>query len=152
MCTFCLLVLGSLFTNNEIFHPEVLAPAPDPCQKWAQHWPCQSGCLTSYHFLCMSCYSLIRKFMLSHCLSRSVSLWTPGHLKERFNVLVSFFFLMAKLSQIWQWDLLQARSHGGAAGVGWGEVYVFYMTLVVFLWVHFVMIYFGVAVLDSQQN
>lgn len=27
---------------------------------------------------------------------------------------------MAKLSQIWQWDLLQARSHGEAAGVGWG--------------------------------
>lgn len=66
--------------------------------------------------------------MLSHCLSRSVSLWTPGHVKERFNILV-FFFLMAKLSQIWQWDLLQARPY---AGGGVGEAYVFYMTLLVF--------------------
>lgn len=36
---------------------------------------------------------------------------------------------MAKLSQIWQWDLLQARPYGGG---GVGEAYVFYMTLLVF--------------------
>lgn len=36
---------------------------------------------------------------------------------------------MAKLSQIWQWDLLQARPY---AGGGVGEAYVFYMTLLVF--------------------